>query len=469
MQVASSVGSLQVEHIPPSHSPLTPFIMQAEPFEPVQVSPGMPPVPIPAVPPVLMDVVLLDEVVVPPVLMDVVVVPPVPGIEVVEVDDEAPLPLFEEPLPQPTALASGDAASTVMIRRCRQEICMSPPFEKNVLVSPSSQRPEHRACHAHPRANPGAKRSLMFSRLTVASTESTALLTPSIVRRGAILLGYAALQPSMITRAPIREPLDTNVEIETPEHVRFRYHVAGPAKRAVAYLIDLLIRGVIVLVLGIVAVLAGVGSSDGMRHASSGLQLLVLFVVEWAYYVVFETVWSGRTPGKRALSLRVVTDGGHPLRFADSVLRNLLRAADFLPGAYAVGLAVMGRDPRFRRLGDLAAGTIVIAEERADVGGPLVLDPPPSPAELRPLPQRLPLSGEELDAIELFLRRARKLSTARELELADIVAPIFARRMGLRYKDAPRFLALLHHRAHEHRSAGPQVGRSESARRRKAS
>jgi hypothetical protein len=177
--------------------------------------------------------------------------------------------------------------------------------------------------------------------------------------------------------------------------------------------------------------------------------------VEWAYYVFFETVWSGRTPGKRALSLRVVTEGGHPLRFADSLLRNLLRGADFLPGAYAIGLVVMGRDPRFRRLGDLAAGTIVIAEERASVQGPLVLDPPASAAELRPLPQRLPLSGDELDAIELFLRRAGKLSRARELELAEMVAPVFARRLGLRYRDAQRFLAVLHYRAHEHRSAVP--------------
>jgi hypothetical protein len=89
------------------------------------------------------------------------------------------------------------------------------------------------------------------------------------------------------------------------------------------------------------------------------------------------------------------------------------------------------------------------------VAGPLRLEPPPSPAELRPLPQRLPLSGDELDAIELFLRRAGKLSRAREVELAEMVAPVFARRMGVRYKDAPRFLGILHYRAHEHHIATP--------------
>jgi uncharacterized RDD family membrane protein YckC len=256
-------------------------------------------------------------------------------------------------------------------------------------------------------------------------------------------------------RTPLRDPLDTTVEIETPEHVRFRYHIAGPAKRALAYLIDLVVRAFIVLVVVVVAVIGGFAAGDSFSHASMGFVLLVLFVVEWAYYVVFESVWSGRTIGKRVLSLRVVTEGGHPLRFADSLLRNLLRAADFLPAAYAIGLVVMGRDARFRRLGDLAAGTIVIAEERAIVAGPLRLDPPPSPGELRSLPQRLPLSGEELDAIELFLRRSGKLSSAREVELADLVAPIFARRLGIRYRDAARFLGVLHYRAHEHRSAAP--------------
>jgi uncharacterized membrane protein SpoIIM required for sporulation len=151
----------------------------------------------------------------------------------------------------------------------------------------------------------------------------------------------------------------------------------------------------------------------------------------------------------------VVTEKGHPLGFADSLLRNLLRGADFLPGAYAIGLLVMGRDPRFRRLGDLAAGTLVITEDRFSVAGPIVLDPPASPAEIRALPQRLPLSGEELDAVELFLRRAPKLSRGRELELAEMVAPVFARRIGIRYRDAPRFLAVIHHRAHAGEARGP--------------
>lgn len=265
----------------------------------------------------------------------------------------------------------------------------------------------------------------------------------------------------MIHREKRRDPLDTSAEIETPEHVRFRHQIAGPARRALAYLIDLVVRGFIVVVIGGLAAIGGIAVTPALRGASAGLVLLVLFAIEWGYYVFFETLWSGRTPGKRALSLRVVTDGGQPLRFGDSLLRNLLRAADLLPpfieplsflGTYAVGLTVMGRDTSFRRIGDLVGGTIVIVEVRHTVAGPLVLRPPPSPAELASLPARLPLAGEEIAAIELFLRRLDRLSPARAGELAEMAAPVFARRMGVRYKDATRFLGVLHYRAHERRS-----------------
>jgi len=95
----------------------------------------------------------------------------------------------------------------------------------------------------------------------------------------------------MIQREPQRrDPLDTTTEIETPEHVRFRYHVAGPAKRAVAYLLDLLIRMLVMLAMFVVAAFAGLASSDGARHASSGALLFVAFLMEWGYYVFFETI-----------------------------------------------------------------------------------------------------------------------------------------------------------------------------------
>lgn len=246
------------------------------------------------------------------------------------------------------------------------------------------------------------------------------------------------------------KPLDTTTEVETPEHVRFRYQISGPGRRLFAYAIDLLVRGGVVLGFAILASVAGLA---GIADASMGVLLVIWFVVEWFYYVFWELVWSGRTPGKRALSLRVLSDTGHPLRFGQSFLRNLLRAVDFWPTwhvggvevpTYVVAAVAMGRDARFRRLGDLAAGTMVVVEERVFVERPLAIVPPPSAQELSSLPQRIPLSGDELEALELFLRRADRLPPGRIHELAEMVAPVFGARIGIgTIRDPFRFLQIV--------------------------
>jgi uncharacterized RDD family membrane protein YckC len=240
--------------------------------------------------------------------------------------------------------------------------------------------------------------------------------------------------------------LDNTVEVETPEQVCFRFRVAGPARRAWAYLIDLLVRAIALLVVELLLLLATgrhVGSSEALL--SSGT-LLILFVMEWGYFVVFETAWNGTTPGKRALRLRVVKEGGYPLTFMDSMLRNLLRTADFLPVGYLLGVLVMTWDGRFARLGDRAAGTMVVIEDPVKAAPPISLEPPPSAAELEAFPLRLVLPLPEREAIELLLRR-RDLSSARRVELAEMLAPTLQRRLGVTVDDPVRFLALVYHRA----------------------
>ncbi len=240
------------------------------------------------------------------------------------------------------------------------------------------------------------------------------------------------------------DALDNTTDVETPERIRFRHHVAGPVRRALAYLLDLVIRG-IVLLIAAVLVLGPAGFDAERARASAGLLLLLLFVVEWGWNVLFETFWRGQTPGKRLLGLRVVRDG-YPAGFTDSVLRNLLRAADFLPVGYLLGLLVMAGDRRFRRLGDRVAGTMVIIETQDAALAPLVLSPPATAQELAELPHRPPLSSEEREAIQIYLRRSG-LSNERRFELAELVAPLLARRMGAREGDPVRLLALLHERA----------------------
>jgi uncharacterized RDD family membrane protein YckC len=246
--------------------------------------------------------------------------------------------------------------------------------------------------------------------------------------------------------------LDTTAQIETPEHIRFDYPLAGPMRRTAAYLIDLAIRFGVLAVIAIVMLLVDVATGlDGM---SLGALMIFYFALDWFYYVLFETLWSGRSPGKRALRLRVVGQDGRSLTVLDSVLRNLLRAADFLPFGYAVGLVIMGVDPMFRRFGDLVAGTVVVIEEPGRISDRLHLHPPPTPDEYAALPARPEVSREELEAIELFLRRRGTLAPLRELELAEMIAPLLARRMQARYRDPVRFLGLVYARALGHEAVG---------------
>jgi uncharacterized RDD family membrane protein YckC len=244
--------------------------------------------------------------------------------------------------------------------------------------------------------------------------------------------------------------IDTTAQIETPEHIRFDYQLAGPTRRALAYLIDLAIR--IGLMLAVVLVMTLVDVAAGLDGLSVGALYVFYFLLDWFYYVLFETIWSGRSPGKRALHLRVVGQDGHSLTVLDSVLRNLLRAADFMPFGYAVGVVVMGRDPLFRRFGDMVAGTVVVFEQPGRLGERLQLSPPPTAVELEGLPTRPDVSRQELEAIELFLRRHGTLAPLRERELAELLAPQLATRLGASYKDPVRFLGLVYARALGHES-----------------
>lgn len=237
--------------------------------------------------------------------------------------------------------------------------------------------------------------------------------------------------------------IDTTLDIDTPEQVRFSFRLAGPAQRSAAYLIDMLVRGTLVAVIGIALSLANL-LGDGF---GTGLGLLLIFLLEWGYYIASEMLMNGQSIGKRALHLRVVRENGLPLSFSDSFLRNLLRAADFLPAMNALGLTVLSFDRKFRRLGDLVAGTIVIHEERQGIRPLIAIHPPPSAEELARLPRQLNLSELDVEALELFLRRSGQLNPAREHELAEMVAPMYAKRFAVRYRDPVRFLALLYHRS----------------------
>jgi len=237
------------------------------------------------------------------------------------------------------------------------------------------------------------------------------------------------------------ELLDTRTQIETPEHVLLSFHEAGPVRRGLAWGIDAFLRGAVLFAFG---VLLGV-SSDRAQGFKQGLLLVLLFALEWVYYVCFDLLWRGQSPGKRALGLRVVSAQGLPVGLGDSLLRNLLRAADFLPFGYVVGVTCMLFDGRFRRLGDLVAGSLVIYEPKVAFRAPPQLSPPPSKAELEWLPKHVELSAGERESIELFMRRVAELPEARSDELAEILAAPLSKRLRLRYSHPARFLGLVYH------------------------
>jgi len=157
--------------------------------------------------------------------------------------------------------------------------------------------------------------------------------------------------------------LPEDLVVATPEQVAFRFETAGLGSRFAAQLLDLLVLTGIFVALG----LAGIGLSAVTGQVAPGLLLFVVvgFASFWAYWILPEALWSGQSVGKYVLHLRVIDARGGPITGGQAVIRNLLRVVDFLPWWYALGAVVMFGTARSQRLGDLAAGTIVIRERAA--------------------------------------------------------------------------------------------------------
>lgn len=207
------------------------------------------------------------------------------------------------------------------------------------------------------------------------------------------------------------EKLDTLQAVELADGVEIRLRSAGPMPRAGAYLIDLLIRLAVLILGGIVLSLAGFAIGG---KVASGLMLLVWFLLDWLYPVFFEAGKRGATPGKRMAGLRVVQATGSPITPGQAVVRNFLRFIDGMPlFTYAFGMASCLASKRFQRLGDLAAGTVVIYDRVAPL--PMIAAPPP----MAPVPLPVGLTADETRALALFRERAGLWSEARRVEIAD--------------------------------------------------
>lgn len=201
-------------------------------------------------------------------------------------------------------------------------------------------------------------------------------------------------------------PLDTRIAIETPEGIDMILRPAGLVVRSLAFGIDLGIRAVVI---GVLFLILQLFDKFGM-----GLAAIALFLVNWWYMVLFEVLNQGRSPGKQWMGLRVVQDDGTPIGWSASLLRNLLRFVDLLPFGYFLGAISCLQHPGFKRLGDIAAGTLVIYREQ-----PLTRPQLPPAQPRRPV---FTLTLIEQRAILGFAERQAELSDARVNELASILA-----------------------------------------------
>jgi uncharacterized RDD family membrane protein YckC len=205
-----------------------------------------------------------------------------------------------------------------------------------------------------------------------------------------------------------RPILDTLVAAETPEGMTLELRPAGLAARFYAFLLDLLIRIAVLYAVAIVTTfMGGVGLA---------LWLILLFALEWLYPVVFELSRSGATPGKRALRIKVIMDNGLPITPAASLTRNLLRVADFLPIAYGFGVASILLRRDFKRLGDIAAATLVVYEPRATTRAAI--------ADIAPLAPARPITLRDQAAVIALAARAPRLTAERVEELAALAGPV---------------------------------------------
>jgi uncharacterized RDD family membrane protein YckC len=212
--------------------------------------------------------------------------------------------------------------------------------------------------------------------------------------------------------------IDTLCAVETPEGVELAFSPAGPVPRALAWLADLGIRAAVYLALASVLALLG--------RVGLGFLLVAMFLLEWFYPVAFEVLAGGQTPGKRLVGLRVLRADGAPVGWSRSMVRSLLAAIDFLPVGYVAGLAAMVLGRRCQRLGDLAAGTVVVHVEPEPGFRPL-REASAGPAAARDraaLPPPLPLSLPEQQAVISFAERIPALTPERARELADLLEPL---------------------------------------------
>jgi len=227
---------------------------------------------------------------------------------------------------------------------------------------------------------------------------------------------------------------EDRISVATPEGVTLEVTLAGAGSRFAAGLIDQILRTALLLALVLLIGLVGeLGDLSGGLFLA--LLLVGLFLVQFAYDMLFETLAAGRTPGKRWTGLRVVRAGGAPVGFLASTIRNVLRIVDALPGFYLVGMLCVLFTRNNQRLGDLAAGTIVVRERTQHTALPQPRSSPSlSDTDDASLWDVSAISAEEVATVRRFLDRRESLAP----EARERLAHEMATRLGPKVVGPPK-------------------------------
>jgi uncharacterized membrane protein SpoIIM required for sporulation/uncharacterized RDD family membrane protein YckC len=255
---------------------------------------------------------------------------------------------------------------------------------------------------------------------------------------------------------------DRQVDIETPEHVSVGYELADMGSRFTALLIDGLILFLGMLGLSALFFIVAYNVGGDATPLVYAVMTLVLFLLFWGYFIFYEGYRDGQTIGKKAMRIRVVQDGGYPMSFRAAAVRNLVRLIDIQPGfTCGVGGIVMMLHPRTKRLGDLAAGTVVIRDRS---GQPIPEEQAPAGAAAWGAPR---LTDQEYAALSMYIQRRDTLEYAARARLAGTLLERLRPRLGFdsRERQMPldHYLGLVHHEESGRRRTAGAGGRAGSA------
>jgi uncharacterized RDD family membrane protein YckC len=248
-------------------------------------------------------------------------------------------------------------------------------------------------------------------------------------------------------------PAPDQLTIDTPEQIVLEFPLAGVGSRFLALAIDTLIQAALIAVVAVIGLLILVPAIGlrGFVTWTAAILLTIVFVIYTGYFAVFEVLWNGQTPGKRQVGLRVIDASGRPITAYAAIIRNLLRLVDQLPGFYALAIVSVLVTERQQRLGDLAAGTVVV-HDRVE---PKAAAPRPATAARHGADR---LTPEEIVLVEGFLRRREDLDPLVRLNTARQIAARMAARLGLAPVDPLHPLEdeerLLEQLAAEYRASG---------------